>query len=186
MLVPAGYGGMPWDRWTWVAYGYFIFFCFGVGEDARREYREWAVAIGFCRFFPSPRQQVLSELLSSSTSCRGSLSSLIARKAGWISKSSRDMSVDSSKTSCASESTAFELPVIEPAHQLKKESKWSSFVNMPGSFAQAVAGVQNLPQRPVLSASVLNSTSSAGMTRTFTLDGSTLGGSSNGKDDDYV
>lgn len=224
MLIPAGYGTPQWDRCFWVAYGYIIFFCFGVGEDARREYRAWACAVGLGRCFSSLRKDGVEELFSSpsmSTS-RGSVSSHIAQKARWFSsKSCRNMSadVDSRKVSWASSaseasqmsgkselsgSTTYELPIVEPSHQPKKvsitshqnrvsdkstgskTSKWSSFVNMPGSFAQAVAGAQNLPQRPLPSATYLSSTSSDGIMDTLTLSGSTLGGNSRVRSMEYV
>lgn len=176
VLIPAGYGAPQWDRWCWIAYGYVIFFCFGVGEDARREYRSWAAACGFAQCFPSLRKEGngVKEMYSPNTS-RGSVASYIAEKSKWVfAKSSRNGSVDSgskkvswlSSTSGTSElsgSTAYELPIVEPSHQPKKASKtskWASFVNMPGSFAQAVAGAQNLPQRPIASATFSSSTSS--------------------------
>jgi hypothetical protein len=178
ILVPEGYGRIHWDRWIWVVYGYTVFWCFGVGEDARRAYRSWLAALGFGRCFPSLCQQAPSEIISSRPSWFGSLASK-----SRLFFESKGKSEGSRKTSWASGSTAFELPLIEPtaSHQSKKASKWSAFVNMPGSFAQAAAGAQNLPQRPGPSASFLNSTSSAGMKRNSTLDGS-----SKGKSGDYV
>ncbi|KAE9971190.1 hypothetical protein EG328_005792 [Venturia inaequalis] len=210
-LIPADYGAPQWDRWCWIAYGYVVFFCFGVGEDARREYRNWATASGLGRVFPSlqKEEQGPKEVFSPNTS-RGSVVSYMTRKTGWFSgKSGHDTSVDvvSSKLSWLSSvsgSTAYELPIVEPSHQPKeatkattaseqgdqshqsrpsdqitgdKTSKWSSFVNMPGSFAQAVAGAQNLPRRPLPSATFLSITSS---------DGSISGGDSRVKRMEHV
>ncbi|TLD23386.1 GPI ethanolamine phosphate transferase 1 [Venturia nashicola] len=185
-LIPAGYGPPKWDRWSWIVYGYLIFFCFGVSGGARTEYRAWAAACGFARFFPSLQKQEegATEIIPPSTS-RSSLPSYISRKAEWFSvKRTPKTSLDAdwkkiswlSSASGSSElsgSTAYELPTVEPSYQPKrandkttasKKSKWSSFINMPGSFAQAVAGAQNLPQRPVPSATFLTTTSSIGST----------------------
>lgn len=87
----------------------------------------------------------------------------------------------SRKASWASGSTDFELLLLEPTYQPKKATKWSAFVNMPGSFAQAVAGAQNLPQRHFPSQRFLNSMSSAG-----TKKGSASDESDRKKNGDYV
>ncbi|QDS70038.1 hypothetical protein FKW77_003949 [Venturia effusa] len=178
MLVPTGYGVPQWDRWFWIVDGYIVFFCFGVGEDARKEYRAWATALGLARIIPSLNKDRdgIEKPSSETSTSRGGLASYIARKTGWFSdKSSQDLSVDMelrkmswgslssganfepSGTSELSGSTACELPFVEPSHQPQKaswrcilgdgkSSKWASFVNMPGSFAQAIAGAQNLPR----------------------------------------
>lgn len=196
MLVPAGYGNIQWDRWFWVASGCLVFFCFGVGEDARRAYRAWAAAIGFGRFFPYLRSDTeqVTELIQSSTTTRGSLSSYIASEASLFpSKTTRE----TRKESWASDTSgmiSLELPVVELSYQPKKssdlnqtikQSKWSSFANMPGSFAQALVGAQNLPQRPVPAASSYSSRRTDVVMETETLGVSTLGGNSN-RGGDYV
>jgi len=45
--------GLPvkWDRWLWISCAYIVFFCSGIGREARGMYRNWLLAMGFGRIF---------------------------------------------------------------------------------------------------------------------------------------
>jgi pheromone a factor receptor len=75
--------GLPvhWDRWMWISCGYIVFFCFGIGREARVMYHDWLHAVGFMRAFhalgkicqPSTRESVDSSAWYSTVGSKGKL-----------------------------------------------------------------------------------------------------------------
>ncbi|KAL9102231.1 MAG: hypothetical protein Q9163_002591 [Psora crenata] len=84
MLFPTG-GVVAFDRWIQIAFGFAIFLFFGTGQDAKEMYREWLLAIGCGRIFPSLHRSSqgggnLTSLFGSQTSSIGSRTRLLVQK----------------------------------------------------------------------------------------------------------
>ena len=56
-LVPT-YGQVSFDRWVQVVSGYVVFFFFGMGRDAMKEYKKKLVQLGLGKFFPALHEGV--------------------------------------------------------------------------------------------------------------------------------
>ena len=68
IMVPTE-GSVSFDRWIQIGAGFFVFFFFGMGQDAMKGYKKGLLKLGFGSIFPSLRREHRDgNMMSSQTS----------------------------------------------------------------------------------------------------------------------